>query len=74
MCQTQVKTSLEKMVNGDKAMGTEESKETNEPITRNLRYNALAGDGPDSKEEPKEAVTSHLAWLQSISERGCSMM
>ena len=45
------------MANGDKAMGTEETKETNEPIARNLPYNALAGDGPDSKEEPKEAVT-----------------
>ena len=51
------KTSLEKMVNGDKAVDAEETSETNEPVARNLPHNALAGDDPDSKEETKEAVT-----------------
>ena len=51
------KTSLEKMVNGDKAVDAEETPETNEPVARNLPHKALAEDDLDSKEETKEAVT-----------------
>merc|ERR1712157_646143 len=52
------KKSLEKIVQDDVALDTKETQETNQPFIRAWQKKTFTGDGPDSVEEAKEAVTN----------------